>query len=65
MGAQVVVTQTDTGWDVHSTGGDDVVVRTEGARIVVAVTPDADDQPPLAVSLAPTPDPHLASSELF
>ncbi len=53
MSAEVVITQTATGWDVHSTGADDVVVHTEGPRIVVSVTPDSDDTAPLAVSLSP------------
>ena len=54
MSAQVVVEQTPDGWDVHIVHGDDVVVRTVGPRITVAVVPDDDDTPPaqpLAVTL--------------
>jgi len=54
MAAQVVTTQTAEGWDVHITAADDVVVRTVGKRITVAIVPDDDDTPtPLAVTLAP------------
>ena len=57
MSAQVVVTETDGGWDVHITQADDVVVRTVGKRITVAIVPDDDDTPqPLAVSLQPAPN---------
>jgi hypothetical protein len=52
MSAQVVVTETADGWDVHITDAEDVVVRTVGKRITVAVVPDDDDNPqPLAVTL--------------
>jgi hypothetical protein len=53
MTAEVVVTQTADGWDVHITKADDVVVRTVGKRITVAVIPDDDTSPetPLAVTL--------------
>lgn len=52
MKAQVVVTQTADGWDVHVVHGDDVVVRTVGPRITVAIVPDDDDTPtPLVVTL--------------
>jgi hypothetical protein len=52
MSAEVVVSQTAEGWDVHITAADDVVVRTIGKRITVAVVPDDDDTPtPLAVTL--------------
>jgi hypothetical protein len=55
MSAKVVVTQTDEGWDVHITDAEDVVVRTMGKRITVAVIPDDDDTPtPLAVTLGET-----------
>ena len=52
MTAQVVVTQTADGWDVHITDAEDVVVRTVGPRITVAIVPD-DDETPLKVTLAP------------
>ena len=52
MAAKVVTTQTDEGWDVHITDAEDVVVRTMGKRITVAIIPDDDDTPqPLAVTL--------------
>jgi hypothetical protein len=55
MTAEVFVTQTDEGWDVHITDAEDVVVRTMGKRITVAVIPDDDDTPtPLAVTLGET-----------
>jgi len=56
MSAQVVVNETADGWDVHILHGDDVVVRTVGPRITVAVVPDDDDLPsqqPLSVTLEP------------
>ena len=51
MSAEVVVTQTADGWDVHITKADDVVVRTVGKRITVAVIPDETAETPLAVTL--------------
>jgi hypothetical protein len=50
MTAEVVVTQTADGWDVHITKADDVVVRTVGKRITVAIVPD-EAETPLAVTL--------------
>jgi hypothetical protein len=50
MSAEVVVTQTADGWDVHITHADDVVVRTVGKRITVAIIPD-EEETPLAVTL--------------
>ena len=50
MTAKVVIEQTADGWDVHITDAEDVVVRTVGPRITVAVVPDNDPQP-LAVTL--------------
>lgn len=59
MSAQVVATKTADGWDVHVTAADDVVVRTVGERLTVAVVSDDDDTPtppmkPLDVTLDPT-----------
>jgi hypothetical protein len=52
MSALVVVNQTTDGWNVHISAADDVVVRTIGKRITVAITPDDDDTPtPLDVTL--------------
>ena len=52
MSAEVVITQTADGWDVHITDAEDVVVRTVGARITVAVVPDEDvTEEPLKVTL--------------
>jgi hypothetical protein len=50
---EVVIRKTDGGWDVHVTDADDVVVRTVGKRITVAVVPDDDTSAgdPLNVSL--------------
>ena len=53
MSAQVVVKETADGWDVHITQADDVVVRTVGKRITVAIVPD-DDPQPLDVTLGST-----------
>ena len=50
---EVITKKTDGGWDVHVKHADDVVVRTIGKRITVAVVPDDDDTPePLSVTLA-------------
>jgi hypothetical protein len=51
MTAEVVTTQTDEGWDVHITDAEDVVVRTMGKRITVAIIPDDDDTLPVAQPL--------------
>lgn len=52
MSAEVVVNQTADGWDVHITDAEDVVVRTIGKRITVAIIPDDDAaEEPLRVTL--------------
>ena len=47
-------TRAADGWDVHITQAEDVVVRTVGKRITVAIIPDDDDTPaqPLEVAFA-------------
>ena len=52
MSAEVVIQQTADGWNVHIIHADDVVVRTVGPRITVAVVPDETTKP-LDVTLAP------------
>jgi hypothetical protein len=51
MSAEVVTTQTADGWDVHITAADDVVVRTVGKRITVAIIPDDDDTLPVPLDV--------------
>ncbi len=54
MSALVTIVQTPDGWDVKVVNGENVVVRTVGPRITVAVVPDDDDTPtpqPLTVTL--------------
>jgi hypothetical protein len=55
MSARIVVEQTADGWNVTVTNGENVVVRTAGARVTVAVVPDDDDTTtqPLDVTLQP------------
>ena len=56
MTAQVVITQTADGWEVHITDAEHVVVRTVGPRITVAIVPDEDElETPLKVTLG-TPE---------
>lgn len=51
MSAKVVISETGEGWDVHITDAEDVVVRTVGPRITVAIVPDTDEETPLKVTL--------------